>query len=245
MSTDYAEKEREFIASLQDDTGRDLDAWMAAISTCGRDDRNDIIDWLRHQGFPFAKASWLERIHHNGGRVIYGDEAGSRKEIPASDSAVAANARPAAASMPARTGTAAPAAAMPQPSGSQQTATGVPVDVAQLLAAAKGLRPLAEMILHETRLAVPGTALGMNGPFVILSAPFPFAALLPAPRQLRLYADFGPHASAQIRTADTINRLAPPFTQMMLLDDARQIDDAFRRLIRAAAGARQAEPRRA
>ena len=44
---------------------------MAAIAESGRTERNDIIDWLRHQGFQFSWASWLERIHHNGGRLIY------------------------------------------------------------------------------------------------------------------------------------------------------------------------------
>ena len=73
MSTDYAEKEREFVASLTEDTGRDLDAWMAAITESGLSDKNAIIDWLRLQGFAFNWASWLERIHHNGGRLIYAD----------------------------------------------------------------------------------------------------------------------------------------------------------------------------
>ena len=52
MSTDYAEKERDFIASLNEDTGRDLDGWMAAISESGFSERNAIIDWLRHPGVP-------------------------------------------------------------------------------------------------------------------------------------------------------------------------------------------------
>lgn len=78
MSTDYAEKEREFIANLGPDTGRDLAGWMDAIKNTNLSHRNDIIDWLRSKGFPFAKASWLERIHHNGGRLIYADD-GPRK----------------------------------------------------------------------------------------------------------------------------------------------------------------------
>ena len=73
MSTDYAEMERDFVASLKEDTGRDLAAWMIAIRDCEHSDRNAIIDWLRHQGFQFSWASWLERIHHNGGRLIYGE----------------------------------------------------------------------------------------------------------------------------------------------------------------------------
>ena len=65
MATDYAEKERIFIASLSGETGRDLAEWMKVIQNSNLQDRNDIIDWLREQGFPFARASWLERIHHN------------------------------------------------------------------------------------------------------------------------------------------------------------------------------------
>lgn len=78
MAVDYGAKEKEFIAGLEEDTGRDLAAWMAAIDGSGLGHRNDIIDWLRQQGFLFSKASWLERIHHNGGRPIYGDGAAAR-----------------------------------------------------------------------------------------------------------------------------------------------------------------------
>ncbi|KAB2939990.1 MAG: hypothetical protein F9K20_15165, partial [Hyphomicrobium sp.] len=71
MATDFGEKERAFIDGLKENTGRDLDEWMAAISAAGLAHRNDIIDWLRHKGLMFSKASWLERIHHNGGKPIY------------------------------------------------------------------------------------------------------------------------------------------------------------------------------
>lgn len=71
--TDWREKEREFLTSLKADTGRDLGAWMRVIAAQNLSHRNDIIDWLRQQGFPFSRASWLERIHHNQGRPIYCD----------------------------------------------------------------------------------------------------------------------------------------------------------------------------
>jgi len=74
MSRDYAEKEREFIEGLKADTGRDLGEWMSAIGDKNFAHRNDAIDWLRQQGFLFAWASWLERIHNNGGQPIYYDE---------------------------------------------------------------------------------------------------------------------------------------------------------------------------
>lgn len=71
--TDWREKEREFLTSLKADTGRDLGEWMRVIAAQNLPHRNDIIDWLRQQGFPFSRASWLERIHHNQGRPIYCD----------------------------------------------------------------------------------------------------------------------------------------------------------------------------
>src|SRR5262245_27205851 len=65
------DEEREFLAGLKARTGRDLAEWMAAIAAQGFGDKNEIIDWLRTQGLPFARASWLERIHRNGGKPIY------------------------------------------------------------------------------------------------------------------------------------------------------------------------------
>src|SRR6185436_17133628 len=71
MAGDEQEEEREFLAELKARSGQDLAQWMAAITAQGFADKNDTIDWLRAQGFPFARASWLERIHSNGGKPIY------------------------------------------------------------------------------------------------------------------------------------------------------------------------------
>src|SRR5215831_5766550 len=71
MARDEEAEEREFLADLQTRTGRDLAQWMAAIAGQNFSDKNEVIDWLRAQGIPFARASWLERIHSNGGRPIY------------------------------------------------------------------------------------------------------------------------------------------------------------------------------
>src|SRR5262245_51167439 len=71
MANGEHEEEREFLAGLKARTGRDLAEWMAAIAAQGFQDRNEIIDWLRTQGLPFARASWLERIHRNGGKPIH------------------------------------------------------------------------------------------------------------------------------------------------------------------------------
>lgn len=71
MSRNYADMEHEFLGNLKADTGRDLAEWMATIDAQAFAHRNDAIDWLRQQGFLFAWASWLERIHNNGGEPIY------------------------------------------------------------------------------------------------------------------------------------------------------------------------------
>ena len=71
MSNDEREEERDFLEGLKARTGRDLGQWMAAIAAAGFSDKNEIIDWLRAEGLPFARASWLERIHRNGGKPIY------------------------------------------------------------------------------------------------------------------------------------------------------------------------------
>ena len=92
MARDLAEQERAFILALSADTGRDLDAWMQAIAASGHSARNDIIDWLRHQGFSFSNASWLERIHHNGGQLIY---AGGETRAPSSGRAPQTRTKPA------------------------------------------------------------------------------------------------------------------------------------------------------
>ena len=82
MAGDEQEEEREFLAELKARSGRDLAEWMAAITAQGFADKNETIDWLRAQGFPFARASWLERIHSNGGRPIYMDQPPKPRPMP-------------------------------------------------------------------------------------------------------------------------------------------------------------------
>jgi hypothetical protein len=226
MSTDYAEMERDFIASLKEDTGKDLAGWMVAIKESGASDRNAIIDWLRHQGFQFSKASWLERIHHNGGRLIYADDL----VVPSATSArgkpfhaTAPDARP-----PHRFPRAFPAPPTPKPGASGD-------DVERLLAEAKGLRPLADLVLREIARTVPEVAFTASGSFIAIGAPQTFAALVPTARVLRLYANFGAAGIHRAKPADAANRSATTFSEVLLLDDARSVDEDFLRLIRAAA----------
>jgi hypothetical protein len=228
MSTDYAEKERDFIAGLHEDTGRDLAGWMAAISESGLKERNAIIDWLRHQGFQFAKASWLERIHHNGGRLIYADVGDVAKIARRSLSTPVPTEPP-----PARDLVASPEPSSPKPAPPDPAP--LDSDIRRLLLEAKGLRPLAEHILREVKRVVPNAEFAVTNAFILISAPAPFAALLPGSKKLRLYANFALAGGNRIMVADAVNKAMPPFPEMLLLDDARSIDEEFLRLIRAAA----------
>lgn len=227
MSTDYAEMERDFVASLKEDTGRDLAAWMIAIRDCEHSDRNAIIDWLRHQGFQFSWASWLERIHHNGGRLIYGDDAGSvpPPARPRPPEAVRHGPRPfEIVQRPS-----------PPPHEMKPSAPSPRSDIERLLADAKGLRPLADLMLREIGRTVPGTEFDAQGSLIVIGKPQPFAALLPSPKALRLYANFGAAGIHRAKPADAVNKSASTFSDVLLLDDARSIDEDFLRLIRIAA----------
>ena len=237
MARDLAEQERAFILALSADTGRDLDAWMQAIAASGHSARNDIIDWLRHQGFSFSNASWLERIHHNGGQLIY---AGGETRAPSSGRALQTRTKPAQE-------TAASSGELPAPepvavtSGEvrefheeepppQPPAGASDAEIAALLLAAKGLRPLADFILREMDQIVPAMVRVAAPPLLTLTSPMPFAAILPAPKEIRLFADFGPQSRDRTRKADSA-RFPAPFPDVLILNDARQIDERFRELV--------------
>jgi hypothetical protein len=234
MGTDYAEKERTFIAELEADTGRGLGAWLAAISQTGLTSRNDIIDWLRQGGFTFSNASWIERIHHNGGRLVYSDDSARPPEMPPPiPPAMASRVKPEKAAsvtvdQPIAEAKATQVANIP--------AVLEPNDaLSNVLSTAKGLRPLAELVLREVRVAVPSAKFEAADPFVKVSAPKPFAALLMGPKRLLLYSDFGGAGSNGIKAGAAVAKGPPPYPNMLVLDDARKIDQAFRDVVAAAA----------
>ena len=227
MSKHFSGKERAFVDELARDTGHDLAHWMSEITTRDLMHRNDIIDWLRQQGFTFARASWLERIHHNGGRLIYADVAepsmaagGRRKALAAVGRSQLAGHLPAAR-----------AARLP---ASDQ-------DIDTLLLAAKAYRPLAQALMRDILAAVPGAdARALNG-LIVFSHDTPFAALAPSARDVRLYllvsdaATSGPaaaastswHTSKPPAGLDTLAEL----THMLLVTDARQLTRDLRDLV--------------
>lgn len=237
MSIDYGERERQFLETLQADSGRSLEAWMAAIDAQGLTHRNDIIDWLRRQGFMFSKASWLERIHNNGGRPIYAD-AGTRRPQPRPRSippsrpllTVVAPTPPPASPPPTQPEpTPAPAARTPIPPP-PSSADASPAAIEALLARAKAFRPLAVYVIAEIRKIVPGIAVAARDGYLLFQAGARDAALLTiGTKELRLALSLesAPPAAALEPAKLPGLKGAPPMTHMTVLTDARQITPAL------------------
>lgn len=215
MARDEAQEEREFLADLQARSGRDLAGWMAAISAQGFTDKNDAIDWLRTQGFPFARASWLERIHSNSGRPIYfadgtlAEQPRRQQPPPAPVSAPTSVQRPPAAAGDARA-------------------------KEELVAAAKGYRPLYMMLEAAILRAVPGAAFVASGQYISVRAPGEFAAIAPSATEIRLGLDLGDRPQDANLSAPRIRGVGPSITHMMVLKDARQINAETIALVTAA-----------
>ncbi len=213
MSTDYGEKERQFLETLKADTGRDVSEWMTVIAAEKLSTRNEIIDWLRRQGFMFSKASWLERIHNNGGRPIYANGGAARRPArprrpqppapmpPAPPSApvaplpaaavppppsAAPPARPALRIVPKPEPVEAPAKAAPPPPAPAPPAAETH-DLDAVLAKAKAFRMLANYVLAEIAKVVPGSAATPGAAHVVLSkGTQTFAVLAVSAKELRL-----------------------------------------------------------
>jgi hypothetical protein len=209
MSAEEREEERRFLADLKARSGRDLAEWMAAIGTQGFADKNDTIDWLRAQGFPFARASWLERIHTNGGKPIYADEPST----------------PAAANPPKP--------APPRPKTRALTSSEV-AQLDKLLAGAKGYRPLYLLLEAEIRRAVPGVTIEPMASYISVGHPREFAAITLHATELRLGLDLGDRIfDAQLQKAK-LKGPPPAITHMLVLTDARQVNADLLALLAAA-----------
>jgi len=241
MAVDYAEKEREFLENLEQDTGRDLAQWMSAIGNTGLHDRNAIIDWLRQQGFLFARASWMERIHHNGGRPIYLDPKSFAAGAPAADKpALPPVAPPHPSASPVAMSTVISAAAEPVPVlraaqtppppvrlSKTTVADGLSLDA--VLTEAKGYRPLAHLALKEIERVAPGVSFVPHAGYIaILAADGAQAGVLTVgAKELRLILALGTKA---VLPPFSKPKLVKPhadipgaFTHMVVLTDARQV----------------------
>jgi hypothetical protein len=224
MAKDEREEEREFLAGLKMRTGRDLAEWMAAIAAQGFADKNEVIDWLREQGLPFARASWLERIHKNGGKPIYSSEPPKEAEQPAPLTPVPP---PKPAQVP-RPKPARPAASAP-PSTEPETDA-----LEKHLAAAKGYRPLYHLLEAEMRKAIPGLTISPRTSYLSIGAPGEFAALTLHATELRLGLALGERTFDPILQKARLKGPGPAITHMIVLTDARQINDDLIALLQSA-----------
>jgi len=211
MAGDEQDEEREFLGELKARSGHDLAQWMAAIAAQGFADKNETIDWLRAQGFPFARASWLERIHSNGGRPIYEgtppDAAAGPKPHPTSPK---------------------PAPAARAPSRRESA------DLEALLAAAKGYRPLYQLLEAEVRNAVPGVSVAPKGTYISFGGPAEFAAVTLHATELRLGLDLGDRGFDPPLQRSRLKGPGAAITHMLVLTDARQVNADLLNLIKAA-----------
>ena len=226
MAADEREEEREFLGGLKARTGRDLGDWMAAIAAQGFADKNEIIDWLREQGLPFARASWLERIYRNGGKPIYSDpppkKSNERPREPEQ--------RPAPANRPAE-----PAPKRPTPAAAPAAlTTDDAAALEKLVAAAKGYRPLYHLLEAEVRNVLPNLAIAPKAGYLSLGAPGEFAALTLHATELRLGLDLGELPFDPFVQKAKVKGAGTAITHMVVLTDARQVNDELLAAIKAA-----------
>jgi hypothetical protein len=232
MAIDEREEEHQFLKGLKARTGRDLAEWMAAIAARGGSDKNEIIDWLRTEGLPFARASWLERIYRNGGKPMYADAAPAAvAEAPRSD-AQPAESKP-QPRQPPGPGAASPKAKEAAPR-TVEPPTNAAAELEKLVAGAKGYRPLYALLEAELRKTVPGVVVAPSGRYVSLGAPREFAAVTLHPTEIRLGLDLGDRPfDAPVQQAK-LRGPGPAITHMVLLTDARQVNEELLAMVRAA-----------
>jgi hypothetical protein len=207
MAKDEREEEREFLEGLKARTGRELGEWMGAITAQGFADKNETIDWLREEGLPFARASWLERIHRNGGRPIYADNAPRDAEPRRPTHEAAA---PRVQSKPAK----------PPPPVSE----GEGASLEKLLAAGKGYRPLYHLLEAEVRKVVPDLLVTAKPGFVSFGAPAEFAAVTLHATEVRLGLDLGDRSFDGQYQKAKLKGPGANITHMVVLTDARQVN---------------------
>jgi Domain of unknown function (DUF5655) len=232
MAREAEEDEREFLAGLKARTGRDLAQWMAAIAAQGFADKNEVIDWLREQGLPFARASWLERIHKNGGKPIYASN------LPAAPSPQAAQPPSAPQPPPVPAATASPAPQRPAPDRPAPVTAEVAAPDAdameKLIAAAKGYRPLYHLLAAAVLKAIPDLTIAPRSTYLSMAAPAEFAAITLHATELRLGLDLGDRPFDGELQKSKLRGPGAAITHMLVLTDARQVNDDLMSLIKAA-----------
>ena len=113
------------------------------------------------------------------------------------------------------------------------------VALAEVLAKAKAYRPLATYVLREIELALPGLVQSAEGAGIVLAAPRPFAMLVVSGKDLRLALALDDRPAtgvlAALKLPVTMARFTHRMTHMVVLTDARQVDDTLLALVREAA----------
>ncbi len=75
MAKTSKEIEKEFIDSLKQNTGKDLENWLSVVKNCGIEKRNDIVKWLKEEhGFGHMNANLIMGIYTNDGKPVYSSE---------------------------------------------------------------------------------------------------------------------------------------------------------------------------
>jgi len=109
-----------------------------------------------------------------------------------------------------------------------------------LLAKAKAYRPLAQHVLGKLRSVSPTAAISVLESAVSIGAPSPFAVLGISGKELRLHLALGVHPfDDRIRRGQAGGGVGKgeALSHMLVLTDARQIDDQFMELLSLAAKA--------
>lgn len=238
MSRDYGELERQFIDGLAEDTGRSLSQWMALIDAQSFAHRNDMIDWLRQQKLTFAKASRLERIHHNGGKPLYGDKPAAK---PQAEAPITAAPRPMPVAIEPSPAAIAPPLPVTAPMPLPPAVPAIPplpaVDLGAFLAKAKGYRPLAELLIRNLRTAVPATTFSVHETHIELAAPAVYGALAVTPKDVRLALALGDLPFEGDLKRLRLPGIGPALSHTVVISDARRVDAALMTLVLQAANA--------
>jgi hypothetical protein len=131
-------------------------------------------------------------------------------------------------------GEAAPKAARKAPKPQPPIEPGDPAALEKLVAAAKGYRPLYHHLETQIRRVIPGVVIAAGNRYVAIGAPREFAAITLHPTEIRLGLALGDRPfDTQLQPA----KLRGPgagITHMVVLTDARQVNDALLALVNAA-----------
>ncbi len=74
MPKSTADHETEFLASLKQQSGKDLSAWMALARKSGHEKHNAVLNFFKKDhGFNHMQANFLAAIIRNGGKPVHGD----------------------------------------------------------------------------------------------------------------------------------------------------------------------------